>query len=205
MKFRVFLVAFFLMSSVASALAAGPYIGVAGGATFTHEGDASLIGAGSATAEYDPGLTFTGSVGYLFDDPTQMAFPFRLEFEFGYKNADVDKISVPAWSLSLSDTKIKLLSYMVNAFYEVKAQEYLNTYLGVGAGLLDGELDIQGDKANDTEFGYQVIVGGTFHMSEHLGLDVSYRFMHAPSDFSKEGANIKYMSSNVLLGLRYSF
>lgn len=198
MKIRVLLVGLLLMASTTSALAAGPYIGATGGVSIIHDGDISVTGIGTAEAEYDAGFGFNITAGYNFE-------PARLEFEFGYKNADMDKISGPGGSLSVSDTEVSVMSFMVNALYDFKTKSAFTPYVGAGLGILNGELEEQGYEADDTQFGYQLIVGAAYNINKNLAIDLSYRFQHAPSDFSNEGVDIEYMSSNIMAGIRYNF
>lgn len=198
-KASLFVVAaLLLMASTSSALAAGPYIGAAGGVSIVHDGDITVTGVGTATAEFDTGYGLNVSAGYNFE-------PVRLEFEFGYKNADLSKISGPGGSVSVPDTDITVMSYMVNVFYDIKTNSPITPYIGAGLGLLNGELKSQGTKEDDNEFGYQIVVGAAYNVNKNIAIDLSYRFQGAASDFSENGVDIEYMSSNIMAGLRYNF
>lgn len=198
MKIRALLVGLLLAASTTSALAAGPYIGAAGGVNFVHDGDLSVSGIGTVTAEYDTGFGFNASAGYNFD-------PVRVEFEFGYKNADMDKLSGPGGSASVPDTEITVMSYMANAFFDFKVNSPVTPYIGAGLGFINGELESQGTEEDDTQFGYQFIVGAAYNVNKNLAIDLSYRFQHAPSDFSQNGVDMEYMSSSIMAGVRYNF
>lgn len=199
MKIRALLVGLLLMASTTSVSAAGPYIGAGGGVSILHDSDIKETGFATATTKYDTGYGFNVSAGYNFE-------PVRLEFEFGYKNADMDEISVPGWgTASAKDTDITVMSYMVNAFYDIKTNSPITPYIGAGLGLLKGELNVQGSKLNDTQLGYQLIVGAAYNLNKNVAIDLSYRLQGAASDFSKNNVDIEYMSSNIMAGLRYSF
>ncbi|MDD2230197.1 MAG: outer membrane beta-barrel protein [Candidatus Cloacimonetes bacterium] len=197
MRIRTLLVGFFLMASTTSALAAGPYIGAAGGLSIIHDSDMSEPGI-SGTAEFDTGYGFNVNAGYNFD-------PVRVEFEFGYKNADVDKFKAYGISVDGSDSDLTVMSYMANAYYDFKTKSAFSPYIGVGLGLLNGEFKSPGYKQDDTVFGYQFIAGAAYNVDKHLALDLSYRFQGAASDFSIDGTDVSYMSSNIMAGLRYNF
>ena len=199
MRIKVLLAALFLVASTTSAFAAGPYIGIAGGLSILHDGDISVSGVGEAEAEYEEGYSFSVSAGYSFEQP------FRLEFEFGYKNNDMDRIYGPGGSVGIDDTDMTVMSYMVNAFYDYRASRNLTYYVGAGLGLLNGEIESDGYSEDQNEFGYQLIVGAAYNFNKHVALDISYRFQHAPSDFSKDGVNIQYLNSNIMGGLRFNF
>jgi len=198
MKISVMLAGLLLVASTTSALAAGPYVGAAGGVSIVHDGDITVTGLGTATAEYDTGYGFNVSAGYAME-------PLRFEFEFGYKNADMDKLSGPGGTATVQNTDITVLSYMINALYDINIKSPITPYVGAGIGLLNGELNDQGTKDDDTEFGYQIILGAAYNVNRNLALDLSYRFQGAPSDFSKNGVSIEYNSSNIMAGLRYNF
>ena len=198
MKIRVLLAALFLIASTTTAYAAGPYLGVAGGVSIVHDGDIDVSGLGSAELEYDTGYSFNVSAGYNFE-------PARVEFEFGYKNADVDQISGPGGSFYVSDSDLSVMSYMVNGFYDLKIDNQITTYFGAGLGMINGEFDFGGADEDDTQFGYQLIIGAAYNVNRNIALDLSYRFQHAPSDFEIEGADVEYMSSNIMAGVRFNF
>jgi len=195
MKLKVLLAGLFLIASSTAAFAAGPYLGVAGGVSIVHDGDIDETGL---ELEYDTGYAFNVSAGYAFE-------PARVEFEFGYKNADLDKISGPGGSISVSDADLTVMSYMVNGFYDLKIDNKITTYFGAGLGMINGEFEVEGDKEDDTQFGYQLIVGAAYNINKNIALDLSYRFQHAPSDFEIEGTDVEYMSSNIMAGVRFNF
>jgi opacity protein-like surface antigen len=198
MKIRAFLAGVLLLASTSSALAAGPYIGAAGGVNLTHNSDISITGVGSGTAKSDIGYGFSGSVGYNFE-------PYRFEFEYGYKHAKLSKISGPGGTVNLTDTDFTVMSYMVNGLCDIDINSSITPYIGVGAGLLNGELKSQGTKNDDNEFGVQVIVGAAYKINKKFAVDLSYHFLDAIKDFTKNDVTIGYISSNAMLGLRYSF
>jgi opacity protein-like surface antigen len=199
MKTRALVVALLLVISATSALAAGPYIGASGGASMVHDSDLSEP-VGSGTVEYDTGFGFNVSAGYNFDP-----VPVRVEFEFGYKTADVDRFEAYGFSLPADGADIRVLSYMVNGFYDIKTKSAFTPYIGAGLGLLNGEFNDNFSSADDTVFGYQLIVGAAYNVNKNLAIDLSYHFQGAAEDFSVNGQDVSYMSSNIMAGLRYNF
>jgi len=202
MKIRALLVGVLLVASTTSALAAGPYIGAAGGVSIFHDSDENdTISGTTDTREYDAGFGFNVSAGYNFD-------PVRVEFEFGYKAADVDKFTVPGFgSVSGAGSDATVMSYMANVYYDFKTKSPFTPYIGVGLGLLNGEFkDLGYDfKEDDTVFGYQFAVGAAYNFNKNVAFDLSYRFQGAASDFEVAGFEIPYNSSNIMAGLRYNF
>lgn len=196
MKIRSLLVGLLLVASATSALAAGPYIGAAGGVSIMHDSDVSAPGF-DGTVLYDTGYGFNVSAGYDLE-------PVRVEFEFGYKNADIDTVRVDGQGVSVSDSDISVMSYMANAYFDIKTQSAFTPYIGAGLGVVNGEIDIEGDKDDDTVFGYQVIAGVAYNMNKNMAIELSYRFQSS-SDLSIDDADVSYMSSNIMAGLRYNF
>lgn len=199
MGIKTLLMGLLLAASATSALAAGPYLGVAGGVTIAHDADVMdkrLLA--KVPVEYDAGFGFNVTVGYDFQ-------PARLEFEFGYKQNDLNKAYVAGVGRKVSNADITVMSYMVNALYDFKANSPLTPYAGVGIGLINGDSKTQGVKRDDTVFGYQIIIGANYNMNKNTALDLSYHFLSAPSDFSSDISNIEYSSSNIMVGMRYTF
>jgi len=195
MSIRALLAGFVLLASTTSALAAGPYIGAAGGMTIFHDSDLKNAAGTTATVSYDKGFGFNVSGGYNFDG-------FRCEGEFGYKKADVDTVGI----VSISGGDATFMSYMVNGYYDIKTTEpAITPYIGAGLGLINGELNDNGQKADDNVFGYQVVAGIGFNVNKNVAIDLSYRFQGAASDLKVEGSELSYTSSNLMAGLRYNF
>lgn len=178
-------------------MAAGPYVGVAGGVSIFHDSDISESGI-DATAEYDTGYGLNLSAGYNFD-------PVRVEFEFGYKKADVDKFKAFGFSESVNDSDLAVMSYMANAYYDFKTNSTVTPYVGAGLGMINGEFSSPGYDSDDTVFGYQLIAGVGFNVNKNLIIDLSYRFQGAAEDFSIDGTDVSYMSSSIMAGLRFNF
>lgn len=171
-----------------------PYIGVAGILSFFHDSDVEVTGLGSTSASYETGYGFAASVGYKIN-------PMRFEFEFGYRRADIDDIG----GFSVGDPRVTVMSFMINGLYDINTNSPFTPYIGLGLGLLNGELKVEGSKEDSNEFGYQLIAGFAYNFNKTVALDFSYRFQHAPGDFSKDDVSIEYKSSNVMLGLRFTF
>ena len=197
MKIRALLVGLLLLASTTSAIAAGPYIGAAGGVSIFHDSDIKDTGT-TSNLEYDTGYGFNISAGYNFD-------PIRVEFEFGYKQANLDKITTNGVSASETDDDATVMSYMANAYYDFKTNSPFTPYIGAGLGMINAEFKSPDFKEDDTVFGYQVAVGAAYNINKNIALDVSYRFQGAASDIKIEGSDVSYMSSNIMAGLRYNF
>jgi outer membrane immunogenic protein len=198
MKTCLLLMGFLVGVSATSALAAGPYLGASGGIAIPHDSDIDISGVGSGKLSYNVGGGFNVAGGYNFD-------PVRLEFEFGYKAADVDKVSGAGGSAALNGSDINVKSYMVNGYWDIKTATQVTPFVGVGLGVVDGEINLEGVKADDSEFGYQFTVGAGFKVAPQVNLDLAYRYQGAASDFTKNGVSVSYGSSNIIAGIRYNF
>jgi len=180
MKTLLIAVAFLALSALPAAAAQGPYAGASLGFFIPHDSDASA----SADVEYDLGGGLNLKGGFKFDD-------FRVEGEFGYKAADVDRRAAD----------ITILSYMINGYYDVNVNSPLKPFLGVGIGLINGDVDGFGD---DTVFGYQFTAGASYPLDKNWNLDFYYR-LQGSSDFEQAGNDLSYTSSNFNAGFRYNF
>lgn len=198
MRFRAILVGLLMMASATTAMAAGPYVTASGGVSIFHDSDVNRSFDLSSTAEYNTGYGFNVGAGYNFD-------PVRVEFEFGYKNAEVDRFTTLGFSSGASGSDLTTMSYMINAYYDIKNSSPFTPYIGVGLGVINGEISDPGFSSDDTVFGYQVIAGAAYNVNKNFAIDLSYRFHAAASDFSMAGTDVSYMSSNIVAGLRYQF
>jgi opacity protein-like surface antigen len=135
MKMKLLIAGALLALSVLPAAAAqGPYVGASVGLFIPHESDLSNPGVGTANVEYDLGFGLDIKGGYNFDG-------YRLEGEFGYKVADVDKISAFGLSANVNNADITVFSYMVNGYYDFKVHSPFKPFIGAGIGIIHGDLD----------------------------------------------------------------
>jgi outer membrane immunogenic protein len=198
MKMKLLIALAFLALSVLPAAAAqGPYVGGSVGLFIPHESDLKIAGGGSANVEYDIGFGLDIKAGYNFDG-------YRLEGEFGYKVADVDKVSASGITANLNNSDITILSYMVNGYYDFKVRSPLKPFIGAGIGIINGKLNDSGSKTDDTVFGYQITAGVSYPVNRNLNFELYYRFQGS-SDIEDAGDKLSYTSSNLNAGLRYNF
>lgn len=198
MRLKGLLVGVFIACISSNAIASGPYVSAGGGVSILHESDLSISGLGSVDVSYDTGMGFVVGAGYDFDG-------VRLEGEFGYRNADVDKISGAGGSVSVSGVDMTIMSYMANGYFDIKSGSLVTPYVGGGVGMIKGEMDFDGDKLDDTVFGYQLTAGLSFAANQNVTFDLYYRLQGAGSDFEKDGGELSYLSSNIFAGMRLKF
>lgn len=200
MKLRILTAALQMaaLTAVATAAQAGPYVGVNGGVAFFHDSDFN-DGIETTTLTYDLGFAVGASVGFQWENGV------RLEAEFGYRKADTDTIDLVGMGAVPVEGDLRVMSYMLNGFYDFPIKSVVRPFLGAGIGLLDGRLSDTEEHASDTVFGYQAMAGVALKAAPHITLDLSYRYQGAANDFSLKGTELSYGSSNVMFGVRYDF
>ena len=193
----------FAQPSRGASVADGWYVQGGGGANWQTGGD---IKVGGSTLDTDYNIGWMGSLsgGYAWRNG------LRLELEFGYRENGVDSIANAAGN---GDTR--MMTGMVNAIYAFPAFSSLVPYVGVGVGggrlKLDSVRPLGATSVNDSDIGvaFQGIAGVEYALSDNLGLDLSYRYMYAPSfDFaaaSGAGVSTDYRSHALMVSLRWSF
>lgn len=194
----IMLIALLLSALTTNALAAGPYVGASGGVSFFHDQDIKYSSGSTSTSELKTGYGLNIGAGYNFD-------PVRIEAELGYKKADVDNFKSGNVISTGIGSDSRIASYMINAYYDFKNNSKFTPFAGIGLGALNGTFRSPGYESNDVVFGYQLIVGSSYDVTKHFGLDLSYRFQGGASDFKISGSEVSYMSSNIIAGLRYNF
>lgn len=199
MKITWLLAGLLVAASATSAMAAGPYVGTSVGPSFFHDSDVSDPFAGNANVSYDTGFVFNFAGGYRFDSGV------RLEGEYGYKKADISNLSLGGITYTTSDSDLSVMSFMVNAFYDINLNSPFTPFVGAGIGALRGNVSTSGQDFDDTVFGYQLSAGISYAATKNVNFDLSYRFEGAASDFNMDGSDLSYHSSNILVGVRYTF
>lgn len=197
MRLALFLVVLLITSGPYVVFAQGPYVGVSGAVSFTNDSDVK-VAAGTGSLSYDTGYGVGVSGGYDFGGA-------RLEGEFGYKEADLDRLSASNLNFNITDTTLKLTTYMLNGYLDYKSDTPITMFIGAGLGMITGEFDSGSDSIDDTVFGYQASIGGSVAANKNISVDLYYRFIGAASDFEQDDVKIDYSSSNIYLGVRYLF
>lgn len=193
MKTSLLFVGFIVIISCTSVFAAEPYLAIAGGVSIVSDSDIIGPASDSFTADYGTGFGLNISGG-------KRIYNGRIEWEFGYKK--VDATGKSAGSLA---SDLTVMSYMVNGYAENRSEPEYTPYLGTGIGIVNGELNFQENKLNDTALGYQVILGTLFKLSRDIDLNLSYRYQSTFNDFKVKGTEFTYDSSNIYAGILYKF
>lgn len=179
-----------IVSNQASARS-GFYLAGTAGLTFPEDlkatGDLDgLLGDVDVDGELDRGYAFFGALGYSFDF-------VRIEIEGGYRHNDADSISTFGQTVNV-DGDVEILSGMVNAYAELPLTGFslppvvqgFRPYVGGGIGVARAsinDLSAEGLGIEDedaTIFGYQVMAGVGYDVTDYLTVTAGYRYFGTP-------------------------
>lgn len=206
-KAPVFLVFLLLTVLAVPAFAAGPYVGVEGGATFLQK--AKVTGDfPDFDLKTDTGFGL-GVVGG-FDFGT-----YRLEGEFAYRRNNNKEVSGGGITGNIGGD-FSSMALMVNGYYDFKmVSPIVYPYLGVGIGGARDSLKVTDDVGTVLDddkfvFAYQAAAGVAYNVTKELTLDLGYKYFATTKPEFEESAGgakakVEYMSHNIFLGVRYSF
>lgn len=140
--------------------------------------------------DIDFGFGVGGSVGYAFDNG------FRAEGEIAYRRNDFDIDGSPA------DGDFNTYAFMANAIYDFQVDAKFQPYIGAGLGIVHGEANINygslSGEIDETELGYQALVGVSYHLFDRGAVVFGYRYFGT-------GGDIDLDTHNVELGYRFKF
>ena len=180
----------------------GYYARVFGGASALS--DATVSGAASGTAGFDTGQILGAALGYDYQGS-----PFRAELEFAYRTADADGSA--GLSGDFASTTLAL-----NGYYDFApiAGGRLTPYLGAGlAYVTEIDFDVTGGPAageySDTGvFGYQLMVGAEYPLSDRWSLNGEVRYFDAGSQTLSGPTGTltaDYNSLDLIIGTTFRF
>jgi OmpA-OmpF porin, OOP family len=198
-----------LISSPALAQS-GLYVSATGGGLFPNDWSSDS----GTRVGFKTGYSILGAVGLSIG-----LIGLRIEAEGGYRESDVDKVSVAGVNLGGSGSA-KVESGMVNAYFEVPYSiSALKPYIGAGVGaarvfgsnvataagsVIDG---------HDTVLAYQAMAGLAYSMNAHVTVNVGYRFFatdttHLSGAVAGVAVPVKQnglKTHSAELGLRFTF
>lgn len=154
----------------------------------------------TAKITYDSGFVGSLAAGYDF------ANPLRMEIELLRQKNDLELTSYNNFYGGFNDGDLKTHSLMVNGFYDVDTGSSWTPFVGAGIGMSKLDINDPGFQESDSDevFTYQFIGGVAYAVNEDWSIDAQYRFM-GTSDATIDDAEFNVNSSNLMLGLRYSF
>ncbi len=156
-------------------------------------------GADSGEMSFDDGFAATGAVGAMVGSHS------RIELELGYRENDLDKLSVAGSDSVDRHGDLRAISLMGNIYYDFLTDSTFRPFVGIGLGAANVEADSDriGDE-DDNVFAYQLAAGGSLALSDNLNIDIQYRYFGTEDpDFS--GVEAEYNTHNVFFGLRLQF
>jgi opacity protein-like surface antigen len=202
-------IAFLLLTVMAMpAFAAGPYLGVEGGAVFLSTSTLTFDDGTSEDFKAKTGFGLGVVGGYDFGT-------YRLEGEFAYrKNNNKESIDNGVTSPLAGD--ISSMALMVNGYYDFKTvSPTVYPYLGAGIGAARVTVKVPASGGSpdfdqsDTVFAYQFAAGIACAVTKEVTLDLGYKYFATadPELTHDDGSKIKgeYATHNIFLGARISF
>ncbi|MBC8414105.1 porin family protein [bacterium] len=203
-KSKIIVIVCSLMLMIVSSVFAAEGVYVSGniGASILNDSDLTNPALPGVVVEtgFDTGLLVSGALGVQVGKG-------RVEAEIGYRTADIDSFQALGVSAS-GDGDASALSFMVNAYLDIKTESAITPYLGGGLGMAKIELDnvsvsgIAIGNEDDTVFAYQFGGGIGYAMSEKATLDLGYRYF-ATEDLNLSGTDANYGSHNLTIGIRF--
>ena len=177
--------------AISSSVYASPYVELNLGASIPL--DSKIID--NADASYTPTIAVTSAVGYAFNQN------FRVDLEYGYQEADIDRIAGVNVDGAASLT---VHTALANGYYNFKNSTKITPFIGggVGAAFLEGNLGSA--SASDTVLAYQGTAGASYSVNDHLAVTGSYRYLDT-EDGALGMQKASFSDNLVRLGMAYSF
>ena len=178
-------------AAISSSVYASPYVELDLGASIPL--DSKIID--DADASYKPTIAFTSAVGYAFNQN------FRVDLEYGYQEADIEKIAGVNVDGAASLT---VHTALANGYYNFKNSTKITPFIGGGVGAAFIEGNLGSASASDTVLAYQGTAGAFYAVNEHLAVTGSYRYLD-----TEDGAlgiqKASFSDNLVRLGMAYTF
>ena len=158
-----------------------------------------------------PNSTPSGSPGVALGN--LLTPSLSIEVEGAYGQSDVDRLSVNGRNQGSADGDLGLAQVMVNVIYEFGPQQAISPYLGVGlgAGLLDGDLRYAGQRIDDSDaaFMIQFIGGVSVDLNPNTRFFTEYRYgLVDEFELSRGGSAVRFDdldSHQLLFGVEIAF
>lgn len=202
----------FLSSGPVMAQHSGPYVGafLGGDALMTAKGSDDL---GSFSLKSDPAPQGSAALGWDFE-PGNSVGEGRIELEYTRRSNPLDQVKFAEGSFKGSG-HLTADSLLLNFFSVLHDGSRCSPYVGLGIGaarIEASDLKVTGQPMGNGSavvFAYQVGGGVDFALTDHLNLDLGYRFFSSarPRFTEANGDTFKmdYISHNAVLGLRVGF
>lgn len=151
----------------------GWYVSLEGGANWIDEWNHDFFTTPSQ-ATTDTGWAVLAGVGYGWNG-------WRVEFEGGYRDNDVDTYSITGVPLTSVVADVWEASFMANVLYDIGLTDNLSVSLGAGAGgdFANVNFSLGGPSFEDDNwsFAYQGIAGINYAVGRQTSLFLNYRYL----------------------------
>lgn len=188
-----------VMSGVAAAAERhGWYVGLEAG--WVKVQDSELVTWGHNDIEFDNRWGAMGTVGHAFEGN------WRLEFEAGYRNNDIDRID----TVPINDGELTEWSGFFNAAYDQPIASRWAISFGAGIGVDSVRFDDNiGSEDTDAVLAAQGILGLVYQVGAHWDVMLNYRYLWADSpeftDIIGNTDEMEIAKHTVTLGFRYGY
>jgi opacity protein-like surface antigen len=173
------------------------------------------VGPGHVTAHSKNGLALIFSGGYDYGQVWPLGHA-RVEVALGYRNADIDQQYLPGKTpLARPTGTTRVWSLMYNVINDFRPETAFDPYIGVGIGYARIEFSHYGAAGQDFiddragKFAYLGMVGFRSQLSDHLHLDINWRYFATPdvefTTVAGKNENTTFRSNAVLIGLTYQY
>jgi outer membrane protein OmpA-like peptidoglycan-associated protein len=183
----------------------GWYVGIEGGANWIDDADVAFNTGAVGEAEFESGWVVFAEVGYRWDNN------WRIELEGGWRDNDVDCVSVGGPCNPVPGADVSQFTHMINVLHDIDLTERtaLAVGLGVGGDFVDADVPIAVLRDDDDYvFAGQAIVQLTHELAERLDFVLTYRYMITddPEFRLLVPVTVEYENENhtVSIGLRFA-
>ncbi len=198
--FLIHLVLFLTLTTNVLAEGSGIYIGGVAGLSLRSDTLLESPTLGTQVAEFTPGFTFGGYVGYDFGNH------FRLEGEFSYRE---NRLRTGGGK----DPQASTSSMMFNGFYDVPVADRWSLYFGGGIGVATAQLETislgQAIDANESLFAYQLEAGVGWTYNPKIDFSLGYRYFDpADPEFvlpAGQRVSMDLQTHELIVKIRYLF
>ena len=201
-----------LLCSPVSAQHSGPYLGafIGGSALMTAKASDDL---GDFSLKFDPALTGSAVLGWDFE-PGNPVGEGRIELEYTRRSNPLNEVKFVEGSFK-GGGRVTADSLLFNVYGVFHDNSRWAPYIGLGVGVARIEASdlkvTSWPMSSDSAFvlAYQAGAGIDFALTDHLNLDLGYRFFSSTkpkfNEVNGHKFEMDYISHNAVLGLRVGF
>lgn len=157
-------------------------------------------------------------IGYDFSNNLRAEVEYFYRSKFEYDKRTNDNVADARWDITVQ-------TLLAQLFYDFNNSTALTPYVFAGAGFAFHKAEVNAQMVvvpfwtyygsnGSTEFAWDVGVGTSYAVTEHIDLDFMYRYIslgetklhfNQVEDLDQAGATLDMTASELLLSLRYSF